>query len=174
VTSLSSKREITRTSVRVRTAMAAPSTITLTWNPAAAALGATRPRDCQDRHHKSKLTRLQSPDQEGRGGPERRPPGAGGSPQVTIQRARKQADIGNYCVRDRVEPAHGSLRRLAASRQIKRLTALRPAPAGTAAGKGGAIPCAHVAPLSPLAELAHKHPPFGVAGKHADSLRAFI
>ena len=39
----------------------------------------TRHTDCQDRHRESKLTRLQSPDQEGREGSERRSPGAGGS-----------------------------------------------------------------------------------------------
>ena len=39
----------------------------------------TRHPDCQDRHRDSTLTRLQSPDQEGRQSPERRSPGAGGS-----------------------------------------------------------------------------------------------
>jgi len=38
--------------------------------------------DCQDRHRDSTLTRLQSPDQEGRQNPERRSPGAGGSPRA--------------------------------------------------------------------------------------------
>jgi len=38
--------------------------------------------DCQDRHRDSTLTRLQSPDQEGRQNPERRSPGAGGSPHA--------------------------------------------------------------------------------------------
>ena len=57
-------------------------------------------RDCQDRHRESKLTRLQSPDQEGGESTERRSPGAGGSLRAGDDPACPETgDMGNYCVR---------------------------------------------------------------------------
>ena len=75
--------------------------ITLTWGPAAAALQA-RLRDRRDRHRESKLTEDPGkPRKEGRrrlGTPiawrGRQP-----TPQVTIQPARKQENMGKLCVR---------------------------------------------------------------------------
>ena len=68
--------------------------------PGRRCLASTRRTDCQDRNCQSKLTRLQSPDQEGRRARNAdRLALAEAHARVTSRHARKQATIGFYCVR---------------------------------------------------------------------------